>query len=244
MKQMLRYLFAGLLMAFLVGPVAAQNQKVREMHKVKKKETIFGISRQYGLTIQELVDANPGMNSPGYELKKDDYIVIPYPKQVVMESAPVPEESTTSTQPALVAKRALAGERSIRIGVMLPLHDINSDGRRMVEYYRGVLMACDSLKKLGISVNVHAWNTPEDKEISSVLRDPNAKRCDFIIGPLYSKQMAQLSDFVSQHDIKLVIPFSINASELTTNRNIFQIYQAPESMTSLCGSSKAAILCL
>jgi hypothetical protein len=226
MKQILRYLFAGLLMAFLVGPVAAQNQKVREMHKVKKKETIFGISRQYGLTIQELVDANPGMNSPGYELKKDDYIVIPYPKQVVMESAPVPEESTTSTQPALVAKRALAGERSIRIGVMLPLHDISSDGRRMVEYYRGVLMACDSLKKLGISVNVHAWNTPEDKEISSVLRDPNAKRCDFIIGPLYSKQMAQLSDFVSQHDIKLVIPFSINASELTTNRNIFQIYQS------------------
>ena len=79
------------------------------------------------------------------------------------------------------------------MGVMLPLHDINGDGRRMVEYYRGLLMACDSLKKLGISVDVHAWNTPDNENIAPVLRDKDAKKCDFIIGPLYYKQMAALS---------------------------------------------------
>lgn len=117
------------------------------------------------------------------------------------------------------------GAKTIRLGVMLPLHDDNGDGRRMVEYYRGVLMACDSLKKSGLSIDVHAWNTPEDCDMKKVLADPAAARCDLIIGPLYSRQVRALSDFVSEHDIKLLIPFSITAPPLYTNRNIYQVYQ-------------------
>lgn len=117
--------------------------------------------------------------------------------------------------------------RAIRLGVMLPLHNINGDGRRMVEYYRGVLMACDSLRKNGISVDVHAWNVPENGDISQTLLEPDAAQCDLILGPLYSKQVHALAEFVSRHDIKLVIPFSITCPELLTNRNIFQVYQSP-----------------
>ena len=117
--------------------------------------------------------------------------------------------------------------RAIRLGVMLPLHDLNGDGKRMVEYYRGVLMACDSLKKEGISVDVYAWNVPENDNVKSTLADYNASRCDLIIGPLYSKYMADLSAFVEKTNTMLVIPFSINAPELYVNRHIFQIYQNP-----------------
>lgn len=120
---------------------------------------------------------------------------------------------------------AVAGAKTIRLGVMLPLHDDNGDGRRMVEYYRGILMACDSLKKSGLSVDVRAWNTPEDCDVKEVLKDPAAARCDLIIGPLYSRQVRALSDFVAAHDIKLLIPFSITAPPLYTNRNIHQVYQ-------------------
>jgi hypothetical protein len=122
--------------------------------------------------------------------------------------------------------------KTIRLGVMLPLHDINGDGRRMVEYYRGVLMACDSLKKSGLSIDVHAWNTPEDCDIKKVLADPAAARCDLIIGPLYSRQVRALSDFVTEHDIKLLIPFSITAPPLYTNSNIYQVYQKPNDFTN------------
>lgn len=115
--------------------------------------------------------------------------------------------------------------KTIRLGVMLPLHDDNGDGRRMVEYYRGVLMACDSLRKFGLSVDVHAWNTPEDCDVKEALNDPAAAQCDLIIGPLYSRQVRALSDFVAEHDIKLLIPFSITAPPVYTNRNIYQVYQ-------------------
>jgi len=118
-----------------------------------------------------------------------------------------------------------SGAKTIRLGVMLPLHDNNGDGRRMVEYYRGILMACDSLKEGGLSIDVRAWNTPEDCDMKTVLADPAAAKCDVIIGPLYSRQVRALSDFVSAHDIKLLIPFSITAPPLYTNKNVYQVYQ-------------------
>ena len=227
MKHILRYFLLAALAAFVTEPAFGQTQTWREMHKVKKKETLFGIARQYGLTVQELLDANPEMNKPGYELKKDDFILIPYAKDQTPAATPAP--TTLASKPVASKQK----NKTIKLGVMLPLHDINGDGRRMVEYYRGLLMACDSLKKLGISVDVHAWNTPDNADIAPVLRDKAAKQCDLIIGPLYSKQMAQLSDFVTQNDIRLVIPFSINAPQLMTNKNIFQIYQSPLDFNEL-----------
>ena len=121
--------------------------------------------------------------------------------------------------------------QTVKIGVMLPLHDDNGDGRRMVEYYRGVLMACDSMKMTGMSIDVKAWNLAENANVETVLRDPEAAKCDLIIGPLYSKQVKPLSDFVKRYDIKLMIPFSINAPEVYQNRNIFQVYQNNNTYT-------------
>ena len=123
-------------------------------------------------------------------------------------------------------------QRAIRVGVMLPLHNINGDGKRMIEYYRGILMACDSLKQSGISVDIRAWNMAEDADIIQILHDNDAARCDIIFGPLYSRQMQAMSDFVQRNDIRLVIPFSINAPQLLTNPNIFQIWQSPTNVTN------------
>lgn len=123
-------------------------------------------------------------------------------------------------------------QRAIRVGVMLPLHNINGDGKRMIEYYRGILMACDSLKQSGISVDIHAWNAAEDADIIQILHDNDAARCDIIFGPLYSRQMQAMSDFVQRNDIRLVIPFSINAPQLLTNPYIFQIWQSPTNVTN------------
>ena len=219
------------MLAFTVSSVTAQQTStIRGQHKVKKKETVFGISREYGLTIEELIKANPEMNTPGYELKKGMILNIPYSKADIEVAEAAKAAQAAQARKAEEVARAAADDvrnREIRLGIMLPLHNINGDGRRMTEYYRGVLMACDSLKKQGLSIDVHAWNTAEDGNIYKVLEDPAAAKCDLIIGPLYSKQMDALSAFVTKHDIRLVIPFSINAPQLTTNRNIFQVYQSP-----------------
>lgn len=205
---------------FTVGTAAGQTSNWKEMHKVKRKETIFGIARDNGITVEELMNANPDMKQPGYELKKGDYIFIPYPKDGAAASG---GKARVEASPAVSVDDMR--RRAIRVGVMLPLHNVNGDGRRMVEYYRGVLMACDSLKQGGVSVDIRAWNVPEDADIRQTLKDKDAEKCDLIIGPLYSTQVKALSDFASEHGIKVLIPFSINAPELKTNPNLFQVYQ-------------------
>lgn len=46
-------------------------------HKVKKKETLYSISREYGLTVDELIDANPGLTST---IKIGQIIIVPKKK--------------------------------------------------------------------------------------------------------------------------------------------------------------------
>lgn len=216
MKSLLRYFLIFAL--FACQPYIAMAQSVRT-HKVAKKETMYGISKMYGITVEQLVQANPGMEEPGYKLKKGSVINIPSGEMSLV--------NPTSSQNINADVR----QRSIRVGVMLPLHKVNNDGKRMVEYYRGLLMACDTLKKEGISVDIYAWNLPEDGDVRPLLSDPAAARCDIIFGPLYSRFVTQLSEFTESNHSLLVIPFSIHAPELYINRNIFQIYQSPNDQT-------------
>ena len=210
----------AVVLVFAADTAVAQTTKWREIHKVKRKETVFGIAKDNGLTIEELLNANPEMKQPGYELKKGDIIFIPYPSST-------PAKTQTAAQTSAQTKAADSKSKTVRVGVMLPLHNENGDGNRMTEYYRGVLMACDSLRCNGISVDVHAWNVAENADINKTLRDNAAAQCDVIIGPLYSTQVKALSDFSRKHGIKVLIPFSINAPELLSNPNIFQVYQSP-----------------
>ena len=224
MIRTLRIFMLLVLFCFTAETALAQVQNYKEMHKVKRKETIFGIARENGLTVQELINANPEMNTPGYELKKGDFIKIPFPSTDPNATpASSTQEISMPTKPQVVETDMR--QREIRVGIMLPLHNINGDGKRMVEYYRGILMACDSLRANGISTDIRAWNVAEDTDINEVLQDPQAANRDLIIGPLYSKQVKALGDFAREHNIRVLIPFSINTPEIFTNAMLFQVYQ-------------------
>ena len=227
MNKTLRY-FMALALVFFALDLQAQTSstKWREVHKVKKKETIFGIAKSYGITIEELIKANPEMNKQGYELKKDDYIFIPYPAS----QASQPQAKSTAGQPQAKPATEAQGQ-VIRVGVMLPLHNVDGDGRRMVEYYRGMLLAFDQLRLQGYHIDVRAWNVPQDADIRSVLLQEGANKCNIIFGPLYSSMVSPLGDFCKAYGIKLVIPFSITGNEVAQNSNIFQIYQPQAQLT-------------
>ncbi len=232
MTRILRYFVLSVAVFFAVDSLFGQtDSNIRGLHQVKRKETVFGIARMYDLSIEDLIEANPEMKQPGFELKKGDILKIPFAKPNSTQGVAVAPQATAPTSAEKpVAAADDVRRRAIRVGVMLPLHDINGDGRRMVEYYRGILMACDSLKQMGISVDVHAWNTAEGSDLTPVLADKAAAKCDIIFGPLYSAQMDALSNFVTSNDIRLVIPFSISAPQLLTNRNIFQVWQSPTNI--------------
>lgn len=214
MKRLSRYLVLLAALAVCIVAAAQDNKKWRAMHKVEASETIYGIARDNGITVDELIKANPDMGVPGYTLKKGDYVFIPYP--------------SGAAQPAATATKAVAPAGALKVGVLLPLHNVDGDGRRMVEYYRGMLLACEDLKKEGFSIDVQAWNVPIDADIYRTLVKDGLDRRDVIFGPLYSKQVKPLSFFSKDNGIKLVIPFSITGDDVDSNPNIFQVYQSPE----------------
>ena len=242
MRRKMRYFFLVVAL-FLGASLFAQTIKWRDIYTVKKKDTVFGIANKYGLTLPELMDANPEMKQEGYMLQKGATLFIPYAK-----GQKNPNERTTNgknnqaagdknftTLPAFGGKPVVDGKpavasNAVKIGVMLPLHDVDGDGKRMVEYYRGILMACDYLKKKGISTDVHAWNVPIDADIRATLLQEGANKCDIIFGPLYTKQVSPLANFCKTYGIKMVIPFSINGDDVERNKEIYQVYQSPESL--------------
>lgn len=196
----------------------AQEKKIRSVHKVQKKETVFSVADRYSLTIDQLIDANPLMRKPGYDWKKGVQVNIPY----------VEPEATTIEE---IAKKNV--EKRINVGVMLPLHNRDVEGQRMIEYYRGLLLAVDNMKQKGMNVSIRAWDLSQDTNVDNILADASISPLDVIIGPLYSKQVEKISNFCKKKDIKLIIPFSINSNAVDNNPNIFQVYQDNEQINKL-----------
>lgn len=187
---------------FLFGGMSLSAQKILSVHKVKKKETVFGIAKEYGVTIDELRNANPFMREPDFVLKKGMSVNIPEhnPQLSVTQPATTVTKSATKTP---------VSSSMINVGVMLPLHDINGDGKRMVEYYRGMLLAAKDLRKEGYNLTINAWNVAEEDNIGNTLSATNAAKCNVVFGPLYTSQVRQLADFCMEKNIAMVIPFSI-----------------------------------
>lgn len=203
---------------------AQSNTKSSTIYTVKKKDTVYGIAHRYNITIDELLKANPGVVDADFNLKKGTELVIPQPKTSSSATA-VAKQQTTK-----VVKEKK--KNAVTIGVMLPLHQIDGDGKRMLEYYRGILMACDSLKTCGISTTIYSWNVPSDKQITAFLNDANLQKCDVVFGPLYTFQVAPLASFCKENGIRLVIPFSISSNAVTTNHDVFQVYQPADKINA------------
>ena len=233
MIHFVRNIIITLLLALPLSARAQSSNQWRDIHKVKRHETVFGIARNYDITIDELLDANPEMREKGYELKKGDQIFIPYSKN----SKPAVQSKTENIKQKEVAP---AGPSVVRVGVMLPFLDHSSEGTRMVEYYRGVRAALDTLSKEGIKTEVNLWNINKDSVLTKVLaHNPSIAKQNIILGPLYTSQVHILAEFCRKNNVALVMPFSIDADDATTNPNVFQIYQ---SDSQLAGRSIGAFI--
>ncbi len=204
--------------------------RCREMHEVKRKETIFSVSRKYGITEEELIKANPELTSG---MKKGSLLCIPYPvSQPVLPAVPVTSGQTPSND-ELFAENSRKRENipTVNAAIILPFlnNSKKSDTVRMLEYYEGLLIAVDSLKRTGISVNLYTYDSGnEHASIDPILRKPELKKMDVIFGPLYQSHIKPLSDFAKENHVRLVIPFTSRDNEVFNNPSIYQV-NTPQS---------------
>lgn len=208
------------------GPVQS---RCRDMHKVKRKETVFSISREYGISEAELVAANPELKGET-KIKRGTYLCVPYPKAQVEQNMQ-PQDIPTDSELFSENKKATERYTTIKAAIILPFLDgvSKSESARMVEYYEGLLMAVDSLKRKGTSIDLYTYNSgPESSSLNALLGKSEMKDMDIIFGPLYQQHIKPLADFAKKHDTRLVIPFTSKDNTVFQNPAVYQI-NTPQS---------------
>ena len=205
----------------------------REMHKIKRKETVYSISRMYGITEEELIAANPEIK--GKKLKKGKFLCIPYTKNKKDQVTPKPEATVAPTDTELFDKNKKESRKfsTIKAAVVLPF---NVDGTgnpdeqlRMVEYYEGFLMAVDSLKEKGVSIDLYTYDSGKTTaSVSQVLNKPEMKSMDIIFGPAHADQVKPMADFAKKNNVRLVVPFTSKGDDVFDNPSVYQI-NTPQS---------------
>lgn len=203
----------------------------RDMHKVERKETIFSISRQYGISEEELIAANPELKKG--KLKRGSFLFIPYPasKQPAKEPEKTPARIPSNEELFAQNKQSFKKIQNIKAAVLLPFTEgKNRDEQmRMVEYYEGFLMAVDSLKRQGVSVNLYTYDTKGKSDVAqSILAKEEMKNMDIIFGPAHAANVKTLAEFAEKNQTRVVVPFSPEVEQVFKNPYIYQV-NTPQS---------------
>lgn len=203
--------------------------RCQEMHKVKRKETIFSVSQKYGITEDELRGANPELKDG---MKRGQYLCIPFPAPKIEAKRPEQLINPPSNNELFRQTQDLAYTiPQIKAAVILPFTlegESKSESSRMIEYYEGFLMAVDSLKKesvfSGKELDVYAYcSGNKQSSIQNILVQPELKDMNIIFGPLYQEHIKPLSEFCDKHNIRLVIPITMHTNEVYQNPFVYQV---------------------
>jgi len=197
-------------------------------HIVKAEETIFGISKMYMITQEDLIKANPSLTDG---LKTGSVLRIPMNQTEI-------EEANTADSISTIGKVFNSEPKtSIECALALPWNfakvtetsKIDANTEKFIEFYNGMLLATDTLRKNGLNINLHVYDSGKtDAEAQTLVSYNELKSMDFIIGPAYQSQIKTMADFALAYNVKLVIPFTSKSDEVKNNSSIFQI-NAPQN---------------
>jgi LysM repeat protein/ABC-type branched-subunit amino acid transport system substrate-binding protein len=165
---------------------------------VKSGDTYYGISRAYGISVEELKALNNGMPAG---LIPGDSIVVPAskPEGSGEQLTPMPQENNV-----------------FDIVVMLPFYTTSKDtlvGRDIrlreaaVSMYRGVMAAADSLQKAGLKARIRFIDVLDNKiAIHAVLKKKEMNGVDLVIGPLFKDVVPEVAAWCAANGAHMVVP--------------------------------------
>lgn len=190
---------------------------------VKKNDTFYSIERRFDISKDALLRRNPSLKNG---LKADATIYIPEKIEVVVATTTeTPQEYEVNA--LLNVHRPVQRVNVVKTALLLPFlanEPLNPSSLRFLEYYEGYLLAVDSLKKKGRSVDLYVYDTGNGTgKIRDILKKPEMKEMNLIVGAVQNDQIGLIADFANKHHIKYVIPFASKNDEVLNNPAVFQI---------------------
>lgn len=211
-------------------------------HLVADKETFYSIARMYGITVAELEAANPTVTIP----QKGQVLNIPE-----KDVAPIAEDVTpavTVTEDAVIADDKDAKvSTEISVAVILPfmLHQDSpsKSALRFTEFYKGFLMAADSLRSTGKTINIRAYDCASSMDtLKAILNDPALPTMDIIVAPDNSAELAMIAKWGKENDVKVLNSFVVKDNTYLTNEAMIQAIIPSETMYGKAAQSFIATM--
>lgn len=154
-----------------------------DVHRVERGETFYSIAHNYGVTVTQLAAANPEVGV----LKEGTELIIPEPKAAepqkpaaTADSASNPESKPEPTPGSAVeqtpvepvekteAPEVKKADGSVSIAVMLPFmlgqKEPDKSALRHTEFYKGLLMAVDTLKSRENPTRLRVFDTANSSD--------------------------------------------------------------------------------
>lgn len=195
-------------------------------YKVLPKEGFYRLKLKLGLEQETLEELNPGLAESG--LKVGMILKIPFTgatEGVIAEEAGVTNLANS-----------IKDFDTKHIALMLPFRlnrvdfDSISGTKKSIEkdpyldasldFYSGVLLAVDSLKKLGVSIKLDVYDTKyQNTAVSRILVENDFENVDAVIGPLTTKNFNIVSNELRQYHVPVVSPIG---TKLKLHDNVFQ----------------------
>lgn len=204
---------------------AESNTKVAT-YVVKKNETFYSIARKHNVTVEALENANPSVGA----LKEGMILTIPANEALVesvgADSANDAKEGTVvtpgtndvtgaeTTVTTLPGEAVEPGDDSMNIALMLPFMLGNERQSRQAqlftEFYKGFLLAVDSMRNCGTPIKVHAFDTSASLDtVKSILQRPEMKNMQLIITPDAEAQMSEIAAFGRDNNVNVLNLFVV-----------------------------------
>jgi len=213
-----------------VKPASIGNQK---LHRVAAGETLYSLAKMYDLSPSQIQEAN---NMTSTDLQVGYWIRIP--------ERPVVALKNQEDEPAVGIRKS--SKNSYDIVYVLPFHLRGNDSLSAslfngdelhvlteiaLDFYRGSLLAIDSLKKLGFNANVHFFDVAEDVvDARSVLKRSEIGRADLIIGPFHKNNFAAFAEKALKDETYIISPNSFSNEVFADNPYLIRAQASRETL--------------
>ena len=185
---------------------------------VKKKETFYSIAQAHGISVAQLEAANPNVTI----LKEGQVLNIPAPvtAEEIAEQPATPD--TVATQVPQVDPDA-----PLSIAVILPFmlneETPSKSAQRYTEFYKGLLLAVDSLRNNGTPIHVSAYDSEGSLDkVKELLTLPELKNNRIIIAPDNTAQLTAIGEFGRNNNIKVFNTFIVRDESYLVNPEMMQ----------------------
>ena len=172
-------------------------------HVVQVGETIYSLSRRYGITEAEFAR----LNDVSAGLKAGAVIRIPRQKTSETDVA-AQEEVATST--AEVNFTAIPSSESLNVALMLPMNIENRPNASYVEFYQGFLLGLETLKSTNRGeTKLTVYNTGHDQQkVEQIVGSTMFEGTNLIVGPVYEDELEPVLRYAEKNSVPVVSPLA------------------------------------